>query len=69
LQLIYRVLDGMGERSRTLIILFELEQLSGEEIAKLRGAKIGTVWVWLHRARAEFRRRLEELQSSNPEFE
>ncbi len=34
LQLTYQVLDRMSERSRTLIILFELEELSGEEIAE-----------------------------------
>jgi RNA polymerase sigma-70 factor (ECF subfamily) len=62
LQLIYRVLDRMSERSRSLIILFELEELSGQEIAELKGAKVATVWVWLHRARAEFRRHLEAFE-------
>jgi len=66
LQIIYQVLDRMSERNRTLIILFELEELSGEEIARLKGAKLATVWVWLHRARAEFRRHLALLQQSSP---
>jgi RNA polymerase sigma-70 factor (ECF subfamily) len=64
LELIYKVLDGMSERNRTLIVLFELEEMSGEEIAQLKGAKVATVWVWLHRARAEFRRRLAALQAA-----
>ena len=58
----YRVLDAMKERYRTVLILFELEELSGEEIAALTGAKVGTVWVWLHRARADFAKRLDELE-------
>jgi RNA polymerase sigma-70 factor, ECF subfamily len=67
LHLIYEVLDRMSERSRTLFILFELEELSGQEIAELQGAKVATVWVWLHRARAEFRRQLKELRGSAQE--
>jgi RNA polymerase sigma-70 factor (ECF subfamily) len=64
LQIIYQVLDRMSDRNRTLIILFELEELSGEEIARLKGAKLATVWVWLHRARAEFRQQLAIVQQS-----
>ncbi len=66
LELIYEVLDRMSERNRTLIVLFELEELSGQEIAELKGAKVATVWVWLHRARAEFRRRLAALERTSP---
>jgi RNA polymerase sigma-70 factor (ECF subfamily) len=51
---LYERLDQLPERDRTLLILFELERLSGEEIAELLGAKVGTVWVWLHRARKRF---------------
>jgi RNA polymerase sigma-70 factor, ECF subfamily len=64
LRLIYQVLDRMSERSRNLIILFEIEELSGQEIAELKGARVATVWVWLHRARAEFNRHLDEFQAS-----
>jgi RNA polymerase sigma-70 factor (ECF subfamily) len=62
--LVYRVLDGMNERYRTLIILFELEGLSGEEIAELQGVKVATIWVQLHRARAQFLSRLESEQAA-----
>jgi RNA polymerase sigma-70 factor (ECF subfamily) len=51
---VYRVLERMRESHRTVLILSELEGLSGEEIATLTGLKLGTVWVRLHRARAEF---------------
>lgn len=58
---VYRVLDRMSDRYRSVLVLFELEQLSGEQIAELKGAKLSTVWVWLHRARAEFLRISNEL--------
>ena len=59
---VYRVLAKMKERHREVLVLFEIEEHSGEEIAELTGAKIATVWVWLHRARAEFAKRLAELE-------
>jgi RNA polymerase sigma-70 factor, ECF subfamily len=52
---LYSLLDRMSERDRRVLVLFELEQRSGEEIAELLQARVETVWVWLHRARARFR--------------
>jgi RNA polymerase sigma-70 factor (ECF subfamily) len=60
-ELVYRVLDTMNEKHRTVLVLFELEGHSGEEIARLMGTRSETVWVWLNRARAQFRQRLERL--------
>ncbi|HEY4395567.1 MAG TPA: sigma-70 family RNA polymerase sigma factor [Polyangia bacterium] len=51
---VYRVLDRMPERLRRVLVLFELEEMSTQEIAELVGARIGTVRVWLFRARARF---------------
>jgi len=65
---VYAALDGMKERERNVFILFEIEELSGQAIAEMYGAKPATVWVWLHRARAVFHRRLaalEEKEGSN----
>jgi RNA polymerase sigma-70 factor, ECF subfamily len=59
--LVYRVLDRLPERPRAVLILFEMEGLSGEEIAALYGARVSTVWVWLHRARAAFLREVARL--------
>lgn len=59
---IYRVLDGMSDKYRTAFILFEIEQVSGEEIANLMGQKVSTIWVWLHRARAQFTAGFEKLE-------
>jgi RNA polymerase sigma-70 factor (ECF subfamily) len=61
--LFYRALEGMNERHRAAFILFELEELSGAEIAALEGVAVGTVWVWLHRARAQFLTRLAQLEA------
>lgn len=58
----YAALDGMKEKYRTVLVLFELEELSGAEIAELNGIKLATVWVWLHRARAELLKCLEALE-------
>jgi RNA polymerase sigma-70 factor (ECF subfamily) len=51
---VYRVLDRLPERQRRVLVLFELEGLSTQEIADLVGARVGTVRVWLFRARASF---------------
>ena len=57
-ELTYSILDKLPEAERSALILFELEGLSGEEIAGLTGEAVGTVWVRLHRARARFRKHL-----------
>ena len=53
---VYRVLDGMSDKYRTAFILFEIEHVSGEEIATLLGQKVATIWVWLPRPRPVHRR-------------
>lgn len=50
----YAVLDELPERHREVLILFELEELSTEQIAALVDRPAATVRVWLHRARARF---------------
>jgi hypothetical protein len=42
--------------------LFEIEGLSGEEIATRTGTKVATVWVQLHRGRARFLTRLRDME-------
>lgn len=60
---LYRALDALSERHRTVFILFEMEQLSGEEIAEVMEAKVETVWVWLHRARAQYLKQVARLKA------
>jgi RNA polymerase sigma-70 factor, ECF subfamily len=59
----YRFLEGLGEAYRTTFILFELEGLSGERIAEITGARLGTVWVRLTRARRIFIQRMRQLEA------
>ena len=58
---VYRALEGLDDKYRSVFVLFELEGLSGEQIAALTGIKVATVWVRLHRARQRFVRRLHAL--------
>jgi RNA polymerase sigma-70 factor (ECF subfamily) len=51
---VYRVLDRLPEKYRAVLILFEIDGASGEEIAQLTGTRLETVWVQLHRARKLF---------------
>ena len=57
---LYRALDRLSEKHRTAFLLFEMEQLPAEEIARIMNTRPGTVWVWLHRARAKLRELLDE---------
>jgi len=60
-ELLYRALDRMREPYRTALILFELEEMSGEEIAQLKRVRAATVWVWVHRARVQLAGHLADL--------
>ena len=50
----YRALDALPERYRQVLVLFELEELGTDEIARLVERPPATVRVWLHRGRAAF---------------
>jgi len=50
---LYRALDQLPDCYRTALILYEMEGLSGEEVAELTGVSVGTMWVRLHRGRAK----------------
>ena len=54
---LYKILDGIGEKYRTVIILFELEGLSGEQIAALTGTSLANVWIRLYRGRRKAMKR------------
>lgn len=58
-RVVYSVLDELRERDRTLLILFELEQLPGSEIASILGISEANVWVALTRARGRFKKIFE----------
>jgi RNA polymerase sigma-70 factor, ECF subfamily len=50
------VLERMAPKKREVFALYELEGLSGEQIAERVGCKVDTVWTRLHYARADFER-------------
>jgi len=58
---VYSALDRLAEKYRSVVILFEIEGLSGEEIASLTGTPLATVWVHLHRGRRKFKAHYREL--------
>jgi RNA polymerase sigma-70 factor, ECF subfamily len=58
---VYAALDMLGDNYRSIVILFEIEGLSGEEIAALTGVPLATVWVRLHRGRKKLRAHYERL--------
>jgi RNA polymerase sigma-70 factor (ECF subfamily) len=53
-QNVYRILDALSENDRRILILFELEELSADQVAQLLGVNAGAARLRLHRARARF---------------
>jgi RNA polymerase sigma-70 factor (ECF subfamily) len=53
--ILYSLLDQLGERDRSMLILFELEGLPGKELAEVLGISEQNLWTALHRARARLR--------------
>ena len=56
-----KVLARMAPKKREVFALYELEALSGEEIAERVGCKVETVWTRLFYARKDFERIAGEL--------
>ncbi len=55
-ELFQAVLDGMNEDQRAVFVMFELSEMSGEEIAETCEIPLGTVYSRLRLAREAFRR-------------
>jgi RNA polymerase sigma-70 factor (ECF subfamily) len=54
-----RALARLSDRERTILVMFALDGLSGQEIAARTAATPATVWVRLHRARTHLLQALE----------
>lgn len=52
--LFHRALDRLSERHRQALVLFELEEMSIDDVSAHMGLRAGNVRVLLHRARAAF---------------
>jgi RNA polymerase sigma factor (sigma-70 family) len=62
---LYTVLDRIDEKHRTVLIAYELEGLSGAEIAEITGTRLDNVYLRLRRARLKFVKLYEELERRN----
>jgi RNA polymerase sigma-70 factor (ECF subfamily) len=53
-RVLHALLAKMAEVRRTAFVLFEIDGLSGDEIARIQSVPLNTVWTRLHHARREF---------------
>ncbi len=56
---VYRVLDRLSEGDRRILILFELEEMSADEVGEVLGIRPANARLRLHRARVRFQRAYE----------
>ena len=61
---LYAALDHLPDCYRTPLILYEIEGLSGDQVAELTGVRLGAIWVRLHRGRVRLLREL--TREENP---
>jgi RNA polymerase sigma-70 factor, ECF subfamily len=52
-RILYSLLSRMNVERRAAFVLFEIDGLPGEEIAKIQGVAVNTIWKRLHVARKE----------------
>jgi len=60
-KLLEKLLKKLTECERAALVLFELDGLSGEQIAALQGVPVNTVWVRIHKARKKLKLSLAKL--------
>jgi len=60
-ELLERLLAKLNADQRAAFVLFEIEGNSGEEIAKLQGVPINTVWARIHKARKKLQDQAERF--------
>ena len=53
-RVLQKLLMKLPEARRTAFVLFEIEGLSGEEIARVQSIPLNTIWTRLHHARRDF---------------
>ncbi len=68
-QLLPSILDKIPEKLREIFVMFELDELSGTEIARLLNIPLGTVRSRLRLARAAFQREVSSLMDQEPKVE
>jgi RNA polymerase sigma-70 factor, ECF subfamily len=53
-RILHLILDKIREERRSAFVLFEIEGLTGDEIARIQNVPVNTVWTRLYHARKEF---------------
>ncbi len=57
------LLDELDLEKRAVFVMFEIDELSCEEIAQIVGVPVGTVYSRLHAARKEFQKALARMHA------
>ena len=57
------LLDELDVEKRALLVMFEIDELSCEEIASMLGVPVGTVYSRLHAARKSFAKAVDRFRS------
>lgn len=60
--LLERLLQALNADQRAAFVLFEIEGYSGEEIARLQGVPINTVWARIHKARKKLEQQIARVE-------
>ena len=60
------ILNRLPEPQRVVFVLFELEEMSGDDIAALLNIAVGTVRSRLRLARERFRREVKRMAAADP---
>jgi RNA polymerase sigma-70 factor, ECF subfamily len=59
------VLDGMNAEQRAVFVMFELSEMTGDDIASTLGVPLGTVYSRIRLAREAFRRGVARVTARN----
>ncbi len=65
--LLARLIAGLSEKRRAVLVLFEIDGYTGEEIAEILDVPINTVWTRLHHARRDFLQALGRARGKEAE--
>jgi RNA polymerase sigma-70 factor (ECF subfamily) len=60
------LLEKLNQTERAAIVLFEVEGYSGQEIARIQGVPLNTVWARIHKARKKLRVELDRVNNGPP---
>ncbi len=64
-EILQRLLSKLPEAQRAAFVLFEVDGYSGEEIARIQGVPLNTVWARIHTARAKLAEGIERIKKKN----